>query len=71
MKTGTAKSFRVFIRTWWRNNPTYPDGLEPCAGKRRTIATSCTEKEARLICKNWNNLHKPGRLSRKAEYTSN
>ena len=67
---GTAKTYYVFTRTWWRENPGWPDGLEPCAGPRYTIARYCTEAEARRIAKKYNNTHKPGRLSRMAEYDS-
>lgn len=69
MKIGHAKSYRVFVRNWWRNNPDWPDGLEPDPGARKhTIARRCTEDEARQLCREWNEAHKPGRLSRKAEY---
>jgi hypothetical protein len=62
-------TFTVFHRTWWRENPEWPDGLEPHAGKRTIIARNIeTESEAREICRKWNATHKPGRLSRKAEF---
>ena len=75
MKQGTAVTYRVFTRTWWRQNSTtsdrgilaWPDGLEPCAGRKTTIARHCTEQEARAIAQEYNATHKPGRLSRKAE----
>lgn len=70
MKTGSAVSYRVFTRTWWKNNPAWPNGLEPCAGRQTTIGRHLTEDEARAMCARWNAEHKPGRLSRKAEYTS-
>jgi len=70
MKTETAESYRVFVRTWWRNNPDWPNGLEPSAGRQTTIGRRLTAQEAQQMCKNWNAAHKPGRLSRKAEYTS-
>ena len=70
MKTGTAETYRVFTRTWWRNNPAWPKGLEPCPGRQTTIAKNCTYDEARSIAQVWNLNHKPGRLSRKAEFTS-
>jgi len=61
--------YRVFTRTWWRNNKDYPNGLEPCAGRKTTIRKGIkTEEEARSICKVYNACHDPGRLSRKAEY---
>jgi len=62
--------YKVFTRTWWKNNPQWPNGLEPCAGRKTTIAKGIqTEQEARAICKRYNDNHNPGRLSRKAEYT--
>jgi hypothetical protein len=68
MKTRTAVTYRVFTRIWWRNNPGWPNGLEPHAGRQTTIARHCTEDEARDTCRVWNANHNPGRLSRKAEY---
>ena len=68
--TWVHKSYRVFTRTWWRENPAWPSGLEPCPGKKHTLARHMTEEEARAFCKTWNATHKPGRLSRKAEFTS-
>ena len=65
---GTAISYRVFTRTWWAHDPTYPHGLRPQPGRQYTIAAHCTLHEARTIAKEWNATHKPGRLSRKAEF---
>lgn len=65
-----AKNYTIFTRTWWRNNPACPNGLEPNAGRKTTIAHAETEEEARAICQRWNAAHDPGRLSRKAEYSS-
>ena len=62
-------TYIIFTRTWWRNNPAWPYGLEPGAGRRTKIATASTEAGAQDICRVWNANHKPGRLSRKAEYT--
>ena len=62
--------FDVFHRTWWRKNPSWPDGREPGVGKRTYIARRVTEEEAREICREWNATHDPGPLSRKAEYES-
>ena len=66
-------SYRVFVRNWWKNNPKWPNGLEPCgSGRKTTLASSvATEAEARSICEQYNSTHKPGRLSRKAEYMEN
>ena len=60
--------FKVFHRTWWERNPKWPNGLEPHAGKRRTIGFASNEAEARSMCQVWNANHKPGPLSDKAEY---
>ena len=60
--------YKVFTRTWWRNNPSYPNGLEPHAGQKTTIAKNIkTIEEAQRIAKQYNDTHEPGRLSRKAE----
>jgi hypothetical protein len=34
MKRMTENYYRVFVRTWWAVNPAWPDGLEPCPGRR-------------------------------------
>ncbi len=61
--------YRVFTRTWWTNNPSYPNDLEPSPGRKTTLRKNVkTEADARLICKDYNDTHNPGRLSRKAEY---
>ena len=60
--------YKVFTRTWWRINPEWPNGLEPHAGRKRTIAKVSTEEEAQQICSDWNESHHAGKLSRKAEY---
>lgn len=63
-------NYKVFIRTWWRANPDWSNGLEPHVGRSRTIARDIeTEEEARRIAQGWNATHKPGRFSLKAEYT--
>ncbi len=65
--------FEVFVRNWWKLNPSWPNGLEPDAGARKThIAYANDEEEAQAICKEYMNKHRnlPGKLSRKAEYTS-
>lgn len=62
-------AFRVFTRTWWAEDGRYPKGLRPEAGRKRTLVARVeTEEQARAICREWNATHKPGRLSRKAEY---
>ncbi len=61
--------YKAFTRTWWKENIDWPNGLEPSAGKKRTIGTFATEIEAMKCCKDYNRAHKAGRLSRKAEFT--
>lgn len=61
--------YKVFTRTWWKHNPEWPNGLEPCPGRRYTIARNInTEEIAQAICEEYNRTHKPGKLSKKAEY---
>lgn len=64
-------SFQVFVRNWWKPNKNWPNGLEPdpCARKTTIRRGVQTEEEAQAICAEYNRTHKPGRLSRKAEYT--
>ena len=61
-------NYRVFTRTWWKHNPNWPDGREPCAGRKYTLGLTSTEQEARDWCQDYNSTHTPGKLSRKAEY---
>lgn len=69
--------FTIFVRNWYKyeyKNTAF-GGIEkkivPNPGARRTIiATRNTEQEARDYCQDYNDTHKPGPLSRKAEYTS-
>ena len=56
--------FRTFTRTWWRDNPTYPGGLEPCAGRKRYLYTFKTQKEARDYAMSWNRIQGPERTKR-------
>jgi hypothetical protein len=60
--------YDVFVRTWWRLNPSWPDGLEPCPGKKRYIARHVTREDALGVCEQYNSTHEPGRLSKKAEF---
>lgn len=62
--------YAVFVRNWWKYNPDWPNGLEPdgTANKRYIARRVKSGEEARSICKQYNRTHKPGRLSRKAEY---
>ena len=60
--------FKVFHRTWWRHNPDWPDGLEPCPGRMRHIGYASTLDEAREMCRLWARDHAPGKLADKAEF---
>ena len=61
--------YRVFTRTWWRENPEWPGGLEPSPGPKHTIRRNVkTEKDAQAIAAVYNAVNKPGRYSHKAEY---
>lgn len=60
--------YKVFHRTWWRDNPEWPGGLEPHVGRKTTLGYASSEDDARALCQEYNSTHEPGRLSRKAEY---
>jgi len=62
--------YKTFTRTWWRENPKWPGGLEPYPGRKTWYGAYKTEQEAYEACQEWNKAHKPGRYSRKMEYTS-
>lgn len=60
--------YKVFTRTWWRENPDWPNGLEPHIGRKKYISKANTEEQAQWICQRYNETHEAGRLSLKAEY---
>ena len=60
--------YKTFTRTWWRDNPSWPDGLEPCAGKKHYTNRNLSAVGARIVCQQYNSTHNPGRFSRKMEY---
>lgn len=60
--------YRTFIRTWWRENPDWPNGLEPHLGPRHYVGEHATEADARKECREYNAKHPPGRLGKKMEY---
>lgn len=67
MRHGTAVSYRVFVRDWWRKDEF--GRVVPYSGApKRTLARNCTEEEAREICQQHAATHSPGWRSRKAEY---
>ena len=62
-------SYSVFVRNWWKENSSWPNGLEPHAGARKTyLAHGLARDSAYEMCQEYNSTHKPGRLSRKAEF---
>jgi hypothetical protein len=62
-------TYSVFVRNWWRENPSWPNGLEPYPGRKHYLAKGLgTEEEARNVAQAYNRAHNPGRLSRKAEF---
>jgi|GEM_PF-5522467 len=63
--------YTIFTRTWWKENPDWPDGLEPCPGSKRKVTAVETEKEAREMCRRSNRDRTTSqvRLGFKYEYT--
>lgn len=62
-------AYRCFTRTWWRRNPSWPNGREPSPGRKHTIARRVeTIADAQRICRAYNETHDPGPLNRKAEF---
>lgn len=61
-------SYKTFTRTWWRENTSYPNGLEPHAGRKKYWGRYQLESEARTACHNYNATHEAGKLSKKMEY---
>jgi hypothetical protein len=62
-------SFRVYVCNWWRVEETTGHKVPDPGARKTTIDKVATEEEARARCKEYNDTHTPGRLSRKAEYT--
>jgi hypothetical protein len=61
--------YKVFTRTFWKRDPKGYQGRSPHLGRRTTLAQYIdTEEEAQAICRQYNDTHEPGFLSRKAEY---
>ena len=61
-------AYVVFTRTWWRENPAWPNGLEPQMGRKHRLGRAGSVAEAQEMCREYNDTHDPGRLSRKAEF---
>jgi len=64
-------SWNVFVRNWWKNNPEWPNGLEPHMGKKLYLERCIPYDDARAKAEAYNRTHKPGRFSRKAEIEEN
>jgi hypothetical protein len=69
-----ARKYQVFARNWWKYDGTKDAmgrrNIVPGPGRKTVIGYAETEEAARDMCRVWNANHKPGPLSRKAEYTS-
>ena len=64
--------YQIFIRNWWRweLDSQGQKHLVPHPTARKTnYAKVNSEEKAREICQRYNETHKAGPLSRKAEYT--
>ena len=63
------KNYRCFTRCWWKDNPTYPNGLEPDGtGRQHHKCYVETIEDARDYCQEYNKTHDPGRYSIKCEF---
>jgi hypothetical protein len=62
--------YEIYVRNWWIKNSEWPNGLEPGPGPSTHIKHVDTIEEARDYCEEYNSTHKPGKLSRKAEFRS-
>lgn len=60
--------FQIFIRNWWIVNKQEPDGLEPGPGKKQIVGFTDTLEEAFKWVQEYNEIHSPGKLSRKAQF---
>jgi hypothetical protein len=50
--------YRVFVRDFWKPNPSWPNGREPYGGApKHTICTVETAEEAREACAEWTHNH--------------
>jgi hypothetical protein len=67
--TEPEPTYRVFVRSWYKRNPTWPNGREPYGGApKTTLARKLSYSAARDMCEVWNKNHDPGKYSRKAEF---
>jgi hypothetical protein len=61
-----TKYYNVFVRTWWRYDE--QGNRVPGAGRKSYKARHITYADAGAICKQYNDTHDPGPLSKKAEF---
>ena len=69
-KTTEIRGYTVFVRDWWIRDPSAPDGRRPGPGKKWVLARGLTLEEAREMCIEYSKTHRPGKLSKKAEFTN-
>lgn len=65
--------YTVFVRNWYKevtNGQGRKELVPNFNGRRTVVLTTRDEPVARAYCIKWNSENKPGKLSRKAEYTS-
>ena len=60
--------YKVFHRTWWKYNPSWPNKKEPQAGRKFFISWAYTIESARDICRVWNANNDPGKYDDMAEF---
>lgn len=65
-------SYQIFTRTWWKTNPSWPEGKEPHVGTKRHVKYVNTIEEARDFCSEANRTRPASwnKLSRKYEFES-
>ena len=68
MSQDNDTEYRCFTRTWYKDNPSWPNGLEPCAGEPTYVRGTFTYAEARALCKEFSEENDPGRYSLKMEF---
>ncbi len=62
-----SELYNVFVRNWYRREA---GRIVPGAGRKTYLERNVSGERARAICAEYNSTHKPGPLSRKAEFTS-
>ena len=68
-----ANTFDVFVRNWWRWEVCQYRGrykVPHAVAPRRYLARGVSYDEARALCERYAATHRPGPLSRKAEFES-